>query len=128
MAEQGYDQLFTMHGTIMLLLFGTPVAVGLGNYIVPLQIGADDMAFPRLNALSFWVFLAGALIVMSSFLVGGRPGRDRLDRLRPAQRATYEPGVGVDLWIVGLDPDRDLDASSARSTSSSRSTAAGRPG
>ncbi|MFL5689467.1 MAG: cbb3-type cytochrome c oxidase subunit I, partial [Chloroflexota bacterium] len=54
--EAGYDQLFTMHGTIMLLLFGTPMAVGLANYIVPLQIGASEMAFPRINALSFWLF------------------------------------------------------------------------
>ncbi|HET7471800.1 MAG TPA: cytochrome c oxidase subunit I [Candidatus Limnocylindrales bacterium] len=100
--EQGYDQLFTMHGTIMLLLFGTPMAVGLGNVIMPLQIGADDMAFPRLNALSFWVFLTGALIVMSSFLVGGGPAAIGWTGYAPLSGPTYEPGVGVDLWIVGL--------------------------
>jgi cytochrome c oxidase subunit 1 len=99
---QGYDQLFTMHGTIMLLLFGTPVAIGLGNYVVPLQIGTDDMAFPRLNALSFWVFLAGALIVMSSFLVAGGPAAIGWTGYAPLSGPTYEPGVGVDLWIVGL--------------------------
>src|SRR5947209_3096186 len=53
-SEQTYDELFTMHGTIMLLLFGTPMAAGLANYLVPLQIGAADMVFPRLNALSYW--------------------------------------------------------------------------
>jgi cytochrome c oxidase subunit I len=100
--EQGYDQLFTMHGTIMLLLFGTPMAIGLGNFIVPLQIGADDMSFPRLNALSFWVFLVGALIVLSSFLVQGGPAAIGWTGYAPLSGATFEPGVGVDLWIVGL--------------------------
>jgi cytochrome c oxidase subunit 1 len=101
--EQGYDQLFTMHGTIMLLLFGTPMAIGLGNYIVPLQIGTDDMAFPRLNALSFWLFLAGAMIVMSSFLVAGGPAAIGWTGYAPLSSATFEPGIGVDLWIVGLE-------------------------
>ena len=100
--EQSYDQLFTMHGTIMLLLFGTPMAIGLGNYIVPLQIGTDDMAFPRLNALSFWIFLVGSLIVMSSFLVGGGPAAIGWTGYAPLSGVTYEPGVGVDLWILGL--------------------------
>ena len=62
-----------MHGTIMLLLFGTPMGIGLANYIVPLQIGAADMAFPRLNALAFWLFLFGALIVLAGFLAAGGP-------------------------------------------------------
>ena len=100
--EQGYNQLFTMHGTIMLLLFGTPMAIGLGNYIVPLQIGADDMAFPRLNALSFWVFLVGAVIVMSSFVVQGGPPAIGWTGYAPLSDGPYEPTVGVDLWIAGL--------------------------
>ncbi len=100
--EQGYDQLFTMHGTIMLLLFGTPMAVGLANYLVPLQIGADDMAFPRLNALTFWLFLIGALVVLSSFLVAGGPPAIGWTGYAPLSDVTYEPGIGVDLWIVGL--------------------------
>jgi cytochrome c oxidase subunit 1 len=100
--EGGFDQLFTMHGTIMLLLFGTPMAIGLGNYIVPLQIGTDDMSFPRLNALSFWLFLAGALIVLSSFLVAGGPAAIGWTGYVPLSDGRYEPGLGVDLWIVGL--------------------------
>ena len=100
--EQGFDQLFTMHGTIMLLLFGTPMAIGLGNYIVPLQIGTDDMSFPRLNALSFWMFLVGSLIVLSSFLVQGGPAAIGWTGYAPLSDGTYEPAVGVDLWIVGL--------------------------
>jgi cytochrome c oxidase subunit 1 len=100
--ELGYDQLFTMHGTIMLLLFGTPMAVGMANYIVPLQIGAAEMAFPRVNALSFWLFLFGALVVLSGFLVNGGPAAVGWTGYVPLSSAAYEPGVGVDLWIVGL--------------------------
>jgi cytochrome c oxidase subunit 1 len=98
----GYDQLFTMHGTIMLLFFGTPMAVGMANYIVPLQIGAAEMAFPRVNALSFWLFLFGALVVLSGFLVNGGPAAIGWTGYAPLSGVTYEPGVGVDLWIVGL--------------------------
>jgi len=100
--EQGFDQLFTMHGTIMLLLFGTPMAIGLANYVVPLQIGTDDMSFPRLNALTFWMFLVGSLIVLSSFLVQGGPAAIGWTGYTPLSDVTYEPAVGVDLWIVGL--------------------------
>jgi cytochrome c oxidase subunit 1 len=100
--EEGYNQLFTMHGTIMLLLFGTPMAIGLANYIVPLQIGAEDMAFPRANALSFWMFLSGALVVMSSFLVRGGPAAVGWTSYVPLSDPTWVPGAGVDLWIVGL--------------------------
>jgi cytochrome c oxidase subunit I len=68
LSNEQYNQLFTMHGTIMLLLYATPILFGFANYIVPLQIGAPDVAFPRLNAFSFWLFLFGGLIVMSGFL------------------------------------------------------------
>jgi len=100
--EEGFDQLFTMHGTIMLLLFGTPMAVGLANVIVPLQIGAPEVAFPRLNALSFWLFLVGALIVVSGFLTSGGPAAAGWTGYVPLSGGVYEPGVGLDLWIVGL--------------------------
>jgi cytochrome c oxidase subunit I len=101
-SEEGFDQLFTMHGTIMLLLFGTPMAIGLANAIVPLQIGAAEMAFPRLNALSFWLFLFGALIVLSGFLSAGGPAAAGWTGYVPLSGATYEPTIGLDLWIVGL--------------------------
>ncbi|MFL5644317.1 MAG: cytochrome c oxidase subunit I [Chloroflexota bacterium] len=100
--EAGYDQLFTMHGTIMLLLFGTPMAVGLANYIVPLQIGASEMAFPRINALSFWLFLFGALIVLSAFLTFTGTAAAGWTGYVPLSEETYAPGVGLDLWIIGL--------------------------
>src|SRR3990170_7304357 len=65
-----YNQIFTMHGTTMVFLVGMPIAVALFNYIVPLQIGARDVAFPRLNALSYWMFLFSALFINASFLFG----------------------------------------------------------
>src|SRR5687768_713597 len=66
--NQQFNQLFTLHGTIMLLLFATPSFAGFANELMPLQIGAPDVAFPRLNMLSYWLFLFGGLIVMGSLL------------------------------------------------------------
>src|SRR5258708_9353838 len=67
-SDQQYHELFTMHGTIMLLLFATPLFVGFANEIMPLQIGAPDVAFPRLNLLSYYMFVFGGLILLASFL------------------------------------------------------------
>jgi cytochrome c oxidase subunit 1 len=97
-----YDQLFTMHGTIMMFLFGTPLSLGLANYLLPLHIGAADMAFPRLNAATFWMFLFGGLIVLSGFLtVGGAPAVG-WTAYAPLSDISYSPGAGMDLWIVGI--------------------------
>jgi len=68
-----YDQIFTMHGTTMIFLFVMPMTTGLGNYIVPLMIGARDMAFPRLNAFGYWMFLFGGLFMYTSFAFGSAP-------------------------------------------------------
>ena len=68
-----YDQVFTMHGTTMVFLFVVPVMAAFGNYIIPLQIGARDMAFPKLNAASFWLLLFGGIVMYSSFVFGGAP-------------------------------------------------------
>ena len=75
-----------MHGTIMLLLFATPLFFGFGNAVMPLQIGAPDVAFPRLNMFSYWLFLFGGLIVISGFVVPGGAAELRLVRLRAAER------------------------------------------
>ena len=74
-SDQQYNELFTMHGTIMLLLFATPLFVGFANEIMPLQIGAPDVAFPRLNLLSYYMFTFGGLILLLSFLTPGGAAR-----------------------------------------------------
>ncbi|EUA30804.1 cytochrome C and Quinol oxidase polypeptide I family protein [Mycobacterium xenopi 3993] len=71
LSNEQYNQLFTMHGTIMLLLYATPIVFGFANLVLPLQIGAPDVAFPRLNAFSYWLFLFGALIVLAGFITPG---------------------------------------------------------
>ena len=73
LTPEAYNQLFSMHGITMIFLFVTPMLSGFGNYFVPLQIGARDMAFPRLNAFSYWVFLASGLFIYSSLLIGRAP-------------------------------------------------------
>jgi cytochrome c oxidase subunit 1 len=100
--EQGYDQLFTMHGTIMMLLFATPVAAGLANYLLPLQIGTVEMVFPRLNALSFWLFLFGACIVLAGYLTVSGPADIGWTGYPPNAERPYSTTIGTDLWLVGL--------------------------
>ncbi len=98
-AEQ-YDQIMTMHGTTMIFLFVVPVMAAFGNYLVPLQIGARDMAFPRLNALSYWLLLFGGIVMYSSFVWGGGPADAGWTSYPPLSELA--PGHGQDLWIVGL--------------------------
>jgi cytochrome c oxidase subunit I len=101
-SDQQYNQLFTMHGAIMLLLFATPLFVGLANEIMPLQIGAPDVAFPRLNILSYYLFTFGGVILLASFLTpGGAPGFGWY-AYSPLTSPVYSPGVGGDMWIMGL--------------------------
>jgi len=100
--EQQYNGLFTIHGTAMMLLFATPMVAAFANYLVPLQIGAADMVFPRLNALSFWLFLFGGLVVMSGFLVAGGPADIGWTGYAPNSVKPYSTTTGVDLWITGL--------------------------
>ncbi len=102
MSEATYNQLFTMHGSIMMFLFAVPMAFGLANYLVPLQIGAPDMAFPRLNALSFWLFLGGGLMMVSSFLTSQGAPAFGWTAYAPLSDAVRSPGAGADLWIVAL--------------------------
>jgi cytochrome c oxidase subunit 1 len=100
--EEVYNQLFTMHGTIMLLLFATPLFVGFANEIMPIQIGAPDVAFPRLNMFSYWLFLFGGLITLSSFLTPGGAADFGWTAYSPLSNAVRSPGVGGDLWVMGL--------------------------
>ncbi|WP_307847538.1 cytochrome c oxidase subunit I [Streptomyces sp. F63] len=97
-----YNQLFTIHGTIMMLLFATPTFAGFANAIMPLQIGAPDVAFPRLNAFTYWVFLFGGLTVVAGFLTSEGAAPFGWFSYTPLSRAAYSPGAGGDLWVMGL--------------------------
>src|SRR3989475_7885326 len=96
-----YDQAFTVHGVTMILLAIVPLLVGFANYLVPLMIGAPDVAYPRLNALSFWLSLVGGIILYFSFLAGGAPDTGWFSYAPLAERS-FAPGLGVDYYIVGL--------------------------
>ncbi|GAA1704251.1 cytochrome c oxidase subunit I [Propioniferax innocua] len=97
-----YNQLFTMHGTVMLLMFGTPMFSGFANYLVPLQIGAPDVAFPRLNSFAFWLFIFGSLIALGGFLTPQGAASFGWTAYVPLANAEHSPGVGGDLWLMGL--------------------------
>jgi cytochrome c oxidase subunit I len=97
-----YNQLFTMHGTTMIFLAVMPLEIGLfANYAVPLLIGARDVAFPRLNAFSFWLFLFGGLFLHASFLFGGAPNAGWFGYANLTERF-FSPGTNLDFWVVGL--------------------------
>jgi cytochrome c oxidase subunit I len=96
-----YNQIFTMHGTTMIFLFATPLLSGLANYLVPLMIGARDVAFPRLNALSYWVFLFGGLFLYSSFFFGGAIDTGWFS-YTPLSDKPYSPTDGVTFWTIAL--------------------------
>ena len=100
-----YNQMFTMHGSIMLFLFIIPMWSGWGNYIVPLQIGALDMAFPRINALSFWLLPVGAVTILSGYFTKGGWAANGWTAYQPisgAHQAAQSPGTGMDLWLIGV--------------------------
>ena len=101
-SAQVYNELFTIHGTLMLLLFATPLFIGFANVVMPLQIGAPDVAFPRMNLLSYYFFLFGGLILIFGFLVPGGAAAFGWYAYTPLTNAVYSPGVGADLWIMGL--------------------------
>src|SRR2546422_7690579 len=96
-----YNQLFTMHGTTMIFLVVMPTAAAFGNYLVPLMIGARDVAFPRLNAFGYWAFLAGGLFLYASFLFGGAPTGGWFG-YAPQTIGHFNPGHGIDFWLIGL--------------------------
>jgi cytochrome c oxidase subunit 1 len=99
LSVHAYNQVFTLHGTLMIFLFIFPVLAGFGNYFVPLQIGALDMAFPRVNALSFWLLPVSALTILSGFLAKGGAAASGWTNYVPI---SVQQGSGEDLWIAGL--------------------------
>ncbi len=100
--KEQYNQLFTMHGTIMLLMFATPLFAGFANAILPLQIGAPDVAFPRLNAFAFWLFLFGSTIAVAGFLTPQGAASFGWFAYQPLASASFTPGAGGNLWMMGL--------------------------
>ena len=95
-----YNQMFTMHATTMIFLAIMPINVGVGNFIVPLMVGALDMAYPRLNAFSLWTYLFGGIFINLSFVMGGAPNIGWFG-YAPLSEKAYS-GSGTDFWILGL--------------------------
>ncbi|HEX2184414.1 MAG TPA: cytochrome c oxidase subunit I [Chloroflexota bacterium] len=96
-----FNQLFTMHATTMIFLAIMPMSVGLGNFVVPLMVGAGDMAYPRLNAFSYWLFLFGGIFLNLSFVMGGAPNTGWFS-YAPLTERPFNPGTGPDFWVLGL--------------------------
>jgi len=101
-SNEQYNQLFTMHGTIMLLLFATPLFAGFANVAMPLQIGAPDVAFPRLNAFAYWLYFLGALVTMGGFFTPQGAADFGWTAYAPLSNTTFTPGLGGNLWVFGL--------------------------
>jgi cytochrome c oxidase subunit I len=101
LSPETYDQFFTLHGTTMIFFFATPILSGLGNYILPLMLGSRDMAFPRLNAFGYWVFLLSGLFMYSSLFFGMAPDGGWF-AYTPLTSREFSPGLNLDFWALGL--------------------------
>lgn len=101
LSPSAYNELFTVHGTTMIFLFNTPVLAGFGNYLLPMMIGTRDMAFPRLNAFSYWIFVLAGIFFYSSFLVDSAPDGGWF-AYTPLTDKTYSPGLNLDFWGLGV--------------------------
>jgi cytochrome c oxidase subunit 1/cytochrome c oxidase subunit I+III len=101
LTPEQYDQLFTMHGVTMIFLYASPILTGFSNYLWPLLLGSRDMAFPRLNALSYWIYLAAGLFMYAGFVVGAGPDDGWFNYVPYAAKA-YNPGVNIDIYALGL--------------------------
>jgi cytochrome c oxidase subunit I len=102
LTKNSYDSTMTMHGTTMIFLVVVPILAGFGNYLVPLMIGARDMAFPRLNAFSYWTYLLGGIVLYGSYFATGGTARSGWTSYVPLSGGTYSPGHGQDYWILAL--------------------------
>src|SRR3954467_1578674 len=96
-----FNQLFTMHGTTMIFLVVMPLSAAFFNFLIPLQIGARDVAFPRLNAFSYWVYLFGSLFMNSSWLIHSAPDGGWFG-YAPLTTMPFNPGLNIDFWMLGL--------------------------
>ena len=102
LTPEAYNQVFTMHGTTMIFLAIMPLGIGFMNYIVPLMIGAGDMAYPRMNAMSYWLLLFGGLFMYLSFIWGGNAPDSGWFAYAPLTEKIYSPTRGMDFWVLGL--------------------------
>ncbi len=102
LTKDAYNQVLTIHGTSMVFLFVVPILAGFGNYLIPLMLGARDMAFPRLNAVSYWLFLIGGLVLLFSFFADGGAAICGWTSYPPCSAEAFSPGNGQDLWILGV--------------------------
>ena len=127
LTPEAYNQLFSMHGITMIFLYASPILSGFSNYLWPLMLGSRDMAFPRLNAFSYWVFLFSGLFLYSSFLVGQAPDGGWF-AYAPLTEHAYSPGLQHGLLRARADLPRRSRPPWARSTSSSRCSSCARPG
>ncbi len=96
-----FNQMFTMHGTTMIFLFNTPVLAGFANYLLPIELGTRDMAFPRLNAFSYWIFVLSGIFLYASFVVGKMPDGGWFG-YTPYTSKVYNPGINLDFWGLGI--------------------------
>src|SRR4051812_46837638 len=100
-SAETFNMLFTMHGTTMIFLVVMPLSAAFFNFLIPLQIGARDVAFPRLNAFSYWVYLFGSLFMNVSWLIGSAPNGGWFG-YAPLTGMQYSPGLNIDFWMLGL--------------------------
>ena len=101
-SEQTYNGVFTIHGSVMVYLFAVPFGFGLANYLVPLQIGAPDLAFPRLNAFSYWLYVIGGAVMILGFVSDGGAAAFGWFAYPPLSGMSGSPGLGADLWIISI--------------------------
>lgn len=102
LSPEVYNQIYTMHGTTMVFLMGMPILAGFANYLVPLMIGARDMAFPKLNALGYWFFLFGGIFLTASWLWGSAPNAGWYNYANQTEMV-YSPGMNEDFWALGIN-------------------------
>ena len=102
LTKDSYNSVMTMHGTTMIFLVIVPILAGFGNFLVPLMIGAHDMAFPRLNAFSYWTYLLGGIVLYGSFFAAGGTARSGWTAYVPLSETLYSSGHGQDYWILAL--------------------------
>ena len=102
LSNASYDEVFTMHGSTMIFLFVTPMALALAMYLVPLQIGARGVSAPRAALAGFWIWVCGGLTMQSGWFAHSGPGQDGWTSYAPLSNGSYTPGVGQDLWVLGV--------------------------